>query len=226
MYLTCAEARELDRRAIEEIGIPGMVLMENAGRGMAALLVSLGVQGPVVVCCGKGNNGGDGYVIARYLDAWGIAVKVLLFSDPRELTGDAADHYQILSHCRIPITVLIPLDRAVLRRELADAAWVVDALFGSGLKGPVRPPYDAVIDEINACSARVLAADIPSGLDSDTGRPLGPTVRAHVTATIVAPKRGFAEAGASEWLGNVHVIDIGLPRVLWPGARPSGGDRT
>jgi NAD(P)H-hydrate epimerase len=82
-----------------------------------------------------------------------------------------------------------------------------------------------VIDEINACPARVLAADIPSGLDSDTGLPLGPTVRAHDTATIVAPKRGFAEPGASGWLGNVHVIDIGLPRVVWAGSRPSGGER-
>ncbi|HMF14614.1 MAG TPA: NAD(P)H-hydrate epimerase, partial [Gemmataceae bacterium] len=90
MFLTCHQSRELDRRAIEEFGIPGIMLMENAGRGMAELLLGLGVNGRVVICCGKGNNGGDGFVVARWLDARGVAVRVLLFCDPAELTGDAA----------------------------------------------------------------------------------------------------------------------------------------
>src|SRR5262245_31839365 len=133
MFLTCHQSRELDRRAIEEFGIPGIVLMENAGRGMAELLLGLGVKGRVVICCGKGNNGGDGFVIARWLGARGVAVRVLLFCDPNELTGDAA------SNCRIVqkggIAMAVPpesLDEEGLRRELVDAEWIVDALFGSG----------------------------------------------------------------------------------------------
>jgi NAD(P)H-hydrate epimerase len=216
MYLTNAEARELDRRAIDEFGIPSVVLMENAGRGMADLLLTLGVKGPVVICCGKGNNGGDGFVIARWLEARGVAARVMLFCPPEELTGDAATNCQIVQKCDIPMsTPPASLDDAALRRELATAEWVVDALFGSGLRGPVRPPYDRIIEAINATPARVFAVDIPSGLDSDTGLPLGATIRAHHTATIVAIKRGFTTPASPEWTGEVHVIDIGLPRALF-----------
>src|SRR5215472_571114 len=97
MHLSRDEVRELDRRAIEEYGVPGVVLMENAGRGTAELLRSLGVRGPVVICCGKGNNGGDGFVMARHLDNAGVAVRLLLFADPDRLTGDAAVNYRILA---------------------------------------------------------------------------------------------------------------------------------
>src|SRR5262245_44819967 len=133
MTLTCAETRELDRRAIQEYGIPGMVLMENAGRAMAELIIALGVHGPVAVCCGKGNNGGDGFVIARYLDGWRVPVRVLLFCQPADLTGDAAANCHIVQQCDIPLSILAePLDNDVLRQELARAEWAVDALFGSG----------------------------------------------------------------------------------------------
>src|SRR5262249_41301464 len=138
MSLSCTQARELDRRAIEEFGIPGIVLMENAGRGMAELLVQLGINGRVVICCGKGNNGGDGFVIARWLDAWNIATRVMLFCMPEELTGDAATNCNIVQKCEIPIA--IPpnsLEEATLRNELAGAVWIIDAIFGSGLRGPV-----------------------------------------------------------------------------------------
>jgi NAD(P)H-hydrate epimerase len=190
MYLTNAEARKLDRRAIEEFGIAGIVLMENAGHGMAELLFGLGVKGRVVICCGKGNNGGDGFVIARWLDARGVAVRVLLFCSPGELTGDAATNCQIVQKCDIPMSIPpTSLDDVALRRELADTEWIVDALFGSGLSGPVRPPYDRVIEAINASPARVFAVDIPSGLNSDTGLPLGATIRAHHTATILRDSR-------------------------------------
>ena len=215
MYLTCTESRELDRRAIEEFGIPGIVLMENAGRGMADLLGTLGVKGRVVICCGKGNNGGDGFVVARWLDARGVDVRVVLFCPPEELTGDAATNCRIVQKCDISMTVPpTSLDDSNLQRELADAEWIVDALFGSGLRGPVRPPYDRVIAAINASSGRIFAVDIPSGLDSDTGQPLGATIRARHTATIVAPKQGFAKPASREWTGEVHVVEIGLPRVL------------
>jgi NAD(P)H-hydrate epimerase len=214
--LSREESREVDRRAIEDLGIPGVVLMENAGRGAAELLVRLGVHGRVAVCCGKGNNGGDGFVIARHLDVQGVPVRVFLFARPGELTGDAAVHYRILERARFAIHAFGEgeVDAAALRQELAGVEWVVDALFGTGLKGAVRPPYDRVIGAINDSLARVLAVDIPSGLDCDTGLPLGPAVRARHTATFVALKKGYTNPAAREWLGQVHVLDIGLPRAL------------
>jgi NAD(P)H-hydrate epimerase len=213
MYLSGDEVRRLDRRAIEEYGVPGVVLMENAGRGCADLLRALGVHGPVVICCGKGNNGGDGFVIARHLDNRQIPVKVLLFGKPEDLRGDAGIHYRVIAKAGLPIASP-PVDDEKLRQELAPADWIVDGLFGTGLTGPVRPPFDQIIAAINARSARVLAIDIPSGLDCDTGEPLGPTVRADHTATFVALKKGFANPAAQQWLGRVHVIDIGMPRRL------------
>src|SRR5206468_4557109 len=105
MYLTRDEVRQVDRRAIEEFGVPGVVLMENAGRGAAEVLLSLGVRGPVVICCGKGNNGGDGFVIARHLDLHAVPVRLLLFARPEELTGDAAVNCQIIAKSGLPLVV-------------------------------------------------------------------------------------------------------------------------
>ncbi len=215
-FLSRAEVRALDRRAIEEFGVPGVVLMENAGRGTAELLLALGVHGRVVICCGKGNNGGDGFVIARHLDNHQVPVRVLLVGRPEELTGDAATNYQIIARSGLSIGVCLAgqLDLAQLRPEIGRAEWVVDALFGTGLTGPLREPFDRVVATINDSPAHVLAVDIPSGLDCDTGKPLGPCVRAQHTATMVAEKKGFLEPAARDWLGQVHVIDIGAPRKL------------
>jgi NAD(P)H-hydrate epimerase len=213
IYLTRAQVRDVDRRAIEEFGVPGVVLMENAGRGATQLLLWLGAQGPVAICCGKGNNGGDGFVIARHLDNHGIPVRVLLFTQPEQLAGDAATNYHIAK--RSGVAVLVEPDLASVTRELQQCEWVVDALFGTGLTGPVRPPLDRVIAAINASGKPVLAVDIPSGLDCDTGLALGETVRATHTATFVAAKAGFANPAAGQRLGQVHVIDIGAPRVIW-----------
>jgi NAD(P)H-hydrate epimerase len=223
LLLSRAEVRALDRRAIEAWGLPGVVLMENAGRGTAELLVALGVRGPVVVCCGKGNNGGDGYVIARHLDNRGVAVRVLLFARPEELQADGAINYRVLARTGVPVAVHAGTvaDEAV-RQGLDGAEWVVDALFGTGLASPVRPPFDRVISLLNDSGARVLAVDLPSGLDCDTGRPLGPTVRAEHTATMAAWKKGFAEPAARPWVGQVHLIDIGVPRRLLEEFRPGG----
>ena len=215
MFFSRQQVREVDRRAVEEFGVPGVVLMENAGRGAAELLLSLGVRGRVTVCCGKGNNGGDGFVIARHLDNHGVPVRVLLFARPEELVGDAAVNFGIIRTAGLPIAVHADSPAVEsLREELAAAEWVVDALFGTGLSGPVRPPFDQVIAAINAGPAKVLAVDIPSGLDCDTGRPLGPTVRARHTVTFVGLKQGFAAPEAGEWLGQVHVVAIGAPRGL------------
>jgi NAD(P)H-hydrate epimerase len=224
MFLSRDQVRALDRRAIQDFGLPGVVLMENAGRGAADVLLRLGVRGRVLVCCGKGNNGGDGYVIARHLDNHHVPVRVLLFAQPEDLTGDAAVHYQVIARSGLDVRVHAgAVDEAALATEIAAAEWVVDALFGTGLTGAVRAPLDRVIAALNGGKARVLAVDIPSGLDADTGQPLGPCVRAEHTVTFAALKKGFAEPAAQAWLGQVHLVDIGVPRVLLEGAGKEGG---
>src|SRR5262249_35784914 len=152
----------------------------------------LGIHGPVVVCCGKGNNGGDGFVVARHLDNRGISVKVLLFCQPGDLSGDAAINYRILTRSNVEISApaIFSDNDKTLRRDLDAAEWLVDALFGTGLSGSIRPPLDGVIQAINASPARVLAIDLPSGLDANTGEPLGAAVQADHTVTFVAPKVG------------------------------------
>ena len=209
-YLSREQVRALDRRAVEEYGVPAVVLMENAGRGAAEVLLRLGVRGRVDVCCGRGNNGGDGFVIARHLDNRGAAVRVLFFGKPEALAGEAAVNFDIVRRSGLPLTV----HAGAAAEQLAGADWVVDALLGTGVTGPARPPLDQVIAAINGSAARVLAVDVPSGLDCDTGLPLGHCVRALHTVTFVAQKKGFANPAAREWLGQVHVADIGAPRVL------------
>jgi NAD(P)H-hydrate epimerase len=189
---------------------------------MAELLRRLGISGTVVICCGRGNNGGDGFVIARHLDNAGIPVRVLLFAALDQLTGDAAVNGHILVHSQVPLLAWPTFTQEDLNRELAGADWIVDALFGSGLQGPVRAPLDGVITAINARKARVFAVDIPSGLCCDTGRPMGATVRAQHTGTVVAPKKGFRETEAKGWLGEVHLIDMGAPRRLLEAISASG----
>lgn len=205
------QARQLDRRAIEEFGMASVMLMENAGRGVADSLCALGIEGPVMICCGVGNNGGDGYVVARHLDLRGYEAQVLLFADPEKLSGDAALNYRVLEKSDMPIRQLEPTD---LEQQLAGAAWIVDALLGTGARGEPRPPLDQVIDLINAQAAPVLAIDVPSGLDCDTGQAAAHTIRAAHTCTFVAAKPGFTAEGAQGYTGVVHVLDIGAPRKL------------
>jgi NAD(P)H-hydrate epimerase len=212
MLLSREQARALDQWAMADLGIPGVVLMENAGRGIAELLATLGIQGTVLIACGPGNNGGDGFVIARHLDNLGHPVRVLLFAHPDQLRGDAAINYQILVRSGFPVESLPDVEEAWLQNQLQQVDWVVDALFGTGLKSALRSPFDRIVNAINTCPRRVMAVDLPSGLDCDTGIPLGPTIRAHHTATVVAAKLGFQAASAREWIGEVRVIDMGVPR--------------
>ncbi len=205
------QARELDRRAVDEYGMASVMLMENAGRGTADLLCRLGIAGRVVICCGRGNNGGDGFVVARHLDLRGYDVRVLAFDDPVTLAGDAALNYHVLAHSDVPMWRLEPDD---LPPELSAAAWVVDALLGTGAKGEPRPPYDRVIETINASGRAILAVDVPSGLDCESGAAARHTIRAAHTATFVANKTGFDTPDARDHTGMVHVLDIGAPRKL------------
>ena len=207
--LTREQVREFDRRAAAEFGLPTRVLMENAGRGAADLLIRLGAKGPVVVCCGKGNNGGDGLVLARHLALANLSVSVTLFAEVAELSADVLGNWRALKAAPVRFRSAAEIPDEELRGALDRAEWVVDALFGIGLARPVRPPLDRLIEAINACPADVFALDIPTGLDADTGEPLGPTIRARHTATFVAPKRGFANPASAQWTGEVHVVDVG-----------------
>ena len=210
-----AEVRDVDRRAIEEFRLSGVVLMENAGRGCAELLVSLGITGPVIICAGKGNNGGDGFVIARHLENRGFQVQVLLFCDPVDLKGDALINYRVIEAAGTSVNRLgTQPDREELDRLLDGVDWIVDGLLGTGTQGSIREPYVTAIDAINRANAKVLAVDLPSGMDCDTGESLGCCVRADHTATFVAYKLGFDSEEARAYTGIVHVIDIGVPRSM------------
>ncbi|HUY91113.1 MAG TPA: NAD(P)H-hydrate epimerase [Pirellulales bacterium] len=209
------QSREVDRRAVEEYGMHSLVLMENAGRGVADLLRQLRVAGPIVVCCGKGNNGGDGFVLARHLDLRGTAVKVLLWAEPAKLTGDAAANFAILQKSGVPIEIFGKThDRARLEAALTGAGAIVDCLLGTGATGDPRPPLDAVIEQLNAHAAQKIAVDLPSGFDCDTGWASRTTIRASHTCTFVAQKPGFLVPGVEACTGQVHVLDIGAPRKL------------
>lgn len=220
--LTREEVRSVDARAISELGMPGLVLMENAGRGAAERLLQCGVTGPVVVCAGKGNNGGDGFVIARHLSNHGVVVRVLCFcepeclvppQDPHAHVSDFLTNYGILHAAGVQIQVFSPgrWEPAELDAALSDAEWIVDALLGTGAQGEVRPPLAAAIERINASGRKVLAVDLPSGLDCDTGRPQGMCVRADRTVTFVARKAGFDVPGSERWTGEIDVVEIGVP---------------
>lgn len=208
--LTREEVRLVDQRAINDLGMPGVVLMENAGRNAAHLLLELGISGPVVICAGKGNNGGDGLVIARHLQNAGVAVQVLLFAEPEDLQGDARINFGIIREF-VPWQVCT-VDQPAWMSLLECADWIVDALLGTGTRGAIREPYVTAIQAINASPARVLAVDLPAGLDCDTGEPLNACVRADVTATFVAAKTGFAQLAAQSCLGMLRVLDIGVPQ--------------
>lgn len=239
--LSRAETRELDREAAERFGLPTLVLMENAGRGAADALRTrwLARDGDptrhrALILAGPGNNGGDGGVVARFLDLAGIPVRVVWIAEPDRLAPDAAVQRRILEASGVPQAFLAPgeAERSAdeLTAGLAWATWVVDGLFGTGLSRPPRGTFAAAIRALNASGRPVWALDLPSGLDADTGEPLDPsaTVRATATATLAAPKRGFANPSSAFWLGEeVVVTPIGAPRALLeryaevdPGPRP------
>lgn len=224
--LTREQVRRVDALAIKRYGMTGLVLMENAGRGAADALLnfdpalqgvdrSIGAAPQVVILCGKGNNAGDGFVIARHLEICGVATSVLLLAPPSELAGDALANYAILQHTDVPIVDVShgPLEPQ-LAQHAASARWLVDALFGTGATGEPREPFATAIRWMNAQPARRLAVDLPSGLDCDTGRAAAATVRADLTTTFVAAKPGFLVPQAKPYVGELRIIDIGVPPRL------------
>lgn len=230
--LTIAEMAEADRRAVAH-GVPYLTLMENAGRAVAETAARLlPPGGEVRVVCGPGNNGGDGFVVARHLDNHGWPVKVWLIrpeteqrqfgfaraaaATDRRLAPDCEVNAAIWSHAQSLAANDQPGNawKESLVADVTAAGWVVDALFGTGLSRPLVDPFHELFPFLNECSKPILAVDLPSGLDCDTGVPLGPTVKATHTATFVAHKKGFLNPESHPWTGEVHVIDIGAPRAL------------
>jgi hydroxyethylthiazole kinase-like uncharacterized protein yjeF len=195
--------RAVDRWAIETKGIPSLDLMERAGEGLARVIAEHVPAGRIVVVCGKGNNGGDGLVAARLLRAAGREVEVLgAWDRSSSLSGDAAAQLE-----RLPGPAPVPYDVA----RLAGAGGIVDALLGTGASGAPKAPIASVIEEVNTARAKVIAADIPSGVDASTGEVAGAAVRAAATATFHAAKPGLWIAPGKRHAGAVTVVDIGIP---------------
>lgn len=209
--------REVDRVTIEERGVPGLILMENAGSRVYELLAHrfspLNRQ-RVVVLCGKGNNGGDGLVIARHLVTRGrpLSLQVILLCDPKQLDGDAAANYRMFLAVDGEVTAVAEVEGWQRTRSvLATATLLVDAMLGTGIQGAARGVYLDVIRDVNAQvpPERIVAVDIPSGLASDTGEIAGESIHAAHTVTFTAPKIGQIFPPAAERCGNLHVASIG-----------------
>ena len=208
------QVREIDRCAIQTVGVPGAVLMENAGRNAADAIEEFldGVEGKsVAVVAGAGNNGGDGFVISRHLAMRGARVVTLLVAPESKITGDAAGNLRILRNLGHDVRTMAEGDLAGLSSSLRGVDVAIDAVGGTGIRGALRGPVARAVEQINAAGAAVVAVDIPTGLDCDTGPAPGPTVRAALTATFVARKAGFDAPGAEAYTGVVRVVDIGIP---------------
>jgi NAD(P)H-hydrate epimerase len=219
------EVRAFDAWAINTLGMPGVVLMENAGRSCAELIKEeldsrfrgndKAARDAAKVCifCGTGNNGGDGYVIARHLLNSGFKIIVVLCGGRNKVKGDAKINLDILEKMGLPIKQL-NLDEGDIpgwvKTFAAGADMLVDAIFGTGLSGRLSEEYKQLIESINAQKRPILAVDIPSGLDCDTGEPLGAAIKASYTVTFAAVKKGFSAAKAKAYTGEVFVASIGI----------------
>jgi NAD(P)H-hydrate epimerase len=212
LHLTRDQVRDIDRRSAEQYHIPTIVLMENAARAVAdeaCRMMGGECIGEVLILCGGGNNGGDGLAAARHLHNRGADVTIALCTDPSGYKGDALINWNIAQAMK--------LEAAPFAERLLDdprPMLVIDAVFGTGLTEPPRDPFPAVAAAVSKSGLPVLAVDLPSGLDCDTGVPPGACIAAARTVTFVAEKVGFAKPEARRFLGDVVVGDIGCPREL------------
>lgn len=225
--LSVEQMRELDRRAIEGLGISGLILMENAGKGVFREILNMFSrevkEGRVVVVAGKGNNAGDGFVVARHLFNDGIKVKVILLVPRGDYTGDASTNLKIIEDLGVDI-VYSDGKEEIVERELKDPhiSLIVDAIFGTGLSSEVKGIYRTAIELINSSPAKKVAVDIPSGLSGDRGIPLGVCVKADLTVTFGLPKKGLVSYPGRRYVGVLKVVDIGFPPSLVEEIEPAG----
>ncbi|MBL4953565.1 NAD(P)H-hydrate dehydratase [Neobacillus sp. YIM B02564] len=212
------EMQQMDQFTIDKIGLPGIVLMENAGaRVVEEILASTPCEHPkVLVLAGGGNNGGDGFVIARRLYDSGLEPLLCLLVNPERLKGDARLQFEVYQNRGLPIFFLQENTKAAFQKELARADIIVDAILGTGVSGPVRPPFDLVISLVNEHKGKklVIAVDIPSGVSSDTGKVVGKAIEADKTVTFVFPKKGFFLQDGPRYVGEWKVVDISVPPSL------------
>ncbi|HDS01543.1 MAG TPA: NAD(P)H-hydrate epimerase, partial [candidate division Zixibacteria bacterium] len=200
--VTAEQMQDIDKAAIEGRGIPGLELMENAGRGIAEYLYEISdddvTAKSVAVICGKGNNGGDGFVVGRYLAEWGADVRFYLLGKKDDLKGDAATNLKRAQEMDLPIHEISSAEELDLDEE---TDLIVDAIFGTGFHGEIRSPMDKIVDKINSCDIPIAAVDCPSGLDVSTGEVSRSAIMANFTATMALPKIGqFLHPGV-EYVG-------------------------
>ena len=212
LVVTAAEMRAIDRLTIEEAGIAGVVLMESAGRAVAdAVRDLLDEDAMVCVVCGTGNNGGDGFVVARYLHGWGVPVAALLVGAREAVSGDALTQLDTADVVGVPVIEVLERFEAPAEDALESATVLVDALFGTGLARPVEGLALEAIERINDSGAVVVSVDVPSGISSDSGQILGAAVRADITVTFALRKRGLVTFPGAAHAGEIVVADIGIP---------------
>lgn len=219
MYLvTAKEMQQMDRATIETLGIPGRLLMENAGRGATAFFLGTMYKhhsGSVGVLAGRGNNGGDGFVMARYLHQKGVPVIVFLLAGPERIEGDAATNLNLLHTLGVPVrTVADPETFAASRQLMAHQHTWIDAIFGTGLNSDVRGHYQTAIRFVNQQERPVFAVDIASGLNADTGQVCGVSIKAAATATFGFAKIGHLAHPGRTLTGDLNVIEIGIPPTV------------
>ena len=213
--LNSAQMREADRRTVDDIGIPSLVLMENAGRqAVAAMEAMYGdlLERQVAVLCGRGNNGGDGFVVARTLAQRGVDVSVFLMGRVADVRGDARTNLEILG--RLGLTVVEVADSQAWElhfSEVSDCTLIVDAIFGTGLNAPVSGLIESVVADVNASGIPVVAIDLPSGLSADSAEPIGPSIEAGLTVTLAAPKLPLVLPPGETRAGDIVIADIGIP---------------
>ena len=218
ILVTANEMQLIDRRTIESFGIPGRILMENAGRGATRFFFkqfSDFKNKRIGVIAGRGNNGGDGFVVARYIAQSGADVKVYLLATSNRVGGDAAANLKLLKPLNIPL-IEIPDESSfsAYQSEMEDCDIWIDAILGTGLKSDVKGYFQTVIDFINALNQPVFAVDIPSGLNSDTGKPCGTCIRASATATFGFAKPGHMIHPGAGYTGALEIVDIGIPPYI------------
>jgi NAD(P)H-hydrate epimerase len=213
--LTAAQMREADRFTIEDIGIPSLVLMENAGRQVVAAIEATyesQLAGRVAVLCGRGNNGGDGFVIARTLLQRGVDTSVFVIGALGDVRGDARTNLDILG--RLGVTVVEIADEQTWElhfSEISQCTLIVDAILGTGLKAAVSGMLETVIADVNASDIPIVSVDLPSGLSSDTPHLPGDCVDAAMTVTLAAPKLPLVLPPGEAYAGDVVIADIGIP---------------
>lgn len=226
MYLVTAnEMREMDRKTMESFGLPGRLLMENAGQGATRILKNHFTdlaQKNIAVLAGSGNNGGDGFVMARYLSQMGVAVTVYLLAHASAAKGDAKENLNLLAPLGIPVIEIH--DKSLFEKHktaLRHHDIYIDAILGTGLKSAVRGIFKDTIEFLNNSDKPVFAVDIPSGLDTDTGQPHGTSINAQITATFAFPKIGHVLFPGASYTGILEIVDIGIPPHIAESVAPS-----